>query len=56
MCHKQQKSPTAETVGDSHLDIKSYPNVTPSVDSALLAESIHVRFCFFRGHKEGGKQ
>ena len=56
MCHKRQKSPTAEAVGDSQLDIKVYPNVLPFVNSAFAAQAVHVRFRIFAGHSEGGKQ
>ena len=56
--HKRQKSPTAETaetVGDSQLNIKVYLKVRPLVDSALTAEAVHVCFCIFAGHNEGSE-
>jgi hypothetical protein len=54
MCHKRQKSPTAETVGDSMLDIEIYPNVTPFVDSALAAQAVHERLRILkRNHQRG---
>ena len=56
MCRKRQKSPTAETVGDSGLDIKVYPNVLPFVNSAFTAQAVHVRFRIFACHKECRKQ
>ena len=56
MCHKRQKSPTAETVGDSQLDIKVYPNIFPFMNSAFIADAIHVRFCIFEGYEKRGKQ
>ena len=56
MCHKRQKSPTAEMVGDSQLDIKVYLNVRPFVDSAFTAHAVHVRFCIFAGYEERREQ
>ena len=56
MCRKRQKSPTAETVGDSQLDIKVYPNVFPFVNSAFTAQAVHVRFRIFVSYNECGKQ
>ena len=56
MCRKRQKSPTAETVGDSGLDIKVYPNVFPFVNSAFTAQAVHVRFRILVSYKECGKQ
>ena len=56
MCHKRQKSPTAEAVGDSGLDIKVYPNVFPLMNSALTAHAVHVRFCIFAGYEERREQ
>ena len=44
MYHKRQKSPTAETVGDSQLDIKVYPNVLPFVFAAFIAQAVQIRF------------
>ena len=56
MCHKRQKSPTAEAVGDSQLNIKVYPNVLPFVNSAFTAHAVQIRFCIFAGYEERGKQ
>ena len=56
MCHKRQKSPTAEAVGDSGLDIKVYPNVLPFVNSAFTAQAVHIRFRIFVSYKECRKQ
>lgn len=56
MCHKRQKSPTAETVGDSQLDIKVYPNVIPLMNSAFGAIAVHIRFRIFASYKESRKQ
>ena len=56
MCRKRQKSPTAETVGDSQLDIKVYPNVFPFVNSAFIAHAVQIRFRIFACHKECRKQ
>ena len=56
MCHKRQKSPTAEAVGDSQLDIKVYPNVFPLMNSAFTAHAVHVRFCIFAGYEERREQ
>ena len=56
MYHKRPKSPTAETVGDSRLDIKGYPNVFPFVNSAFIAHAVHVRFCIFAGYEERREQ
>ena len=56
MCRKRQKSPTAETVGDSGLDIKVYPNVFPFVNSAFIAHAVQIRFCIFAGYEKRRKQ
>ena len=53
---KRQKSPTAETVGDSGLDIKVHPNVFPFVNSAVIAHAVQIRFRIFACHKECRKQ
>ena len=42
MCRKRQKSPTAETVGDSGLDIRFYPNICyAAVNCADPSTSFH---------------
>ena len=51
-----KKSPTAVAVGDSQLDIKVYPNVLPFVNSAFIAQAVHVRFRIFACHKKRRKQ
>ena len=51
-----KQSPTAETVGDSGLDIKVYPNVLPFVNFAFTAQAVHVRFRIFVSYKECRKQ
>ena len=51
-----KQSPTAETVGDSQLDIKVYPNVLPFVNSAFIAQAVQIRFRIFACHKECRKQ
>ena len=56
MCRKRQKSPTAETVGESQLDIKVYPNVIPFVHYAFIAQAVQIRFRIFACHKECRKQ
>ena len=56
MCHKRQKTSTAEAVGDSQLDIKVYPNVFPFVNSAFTAQAVYVRFRIFVSYKECRKQ
>ena len=56
MCHKRQKSPTAEAVGDSGLDIKVYPDVFPLMNSAFTAHAVQIRFRIFACHKECRKQ
>ena len=55
MCHKRQKSPTAEAVGDSGLNIKVYPNVLPFVNSAFNAHAVQKRFRILGGHSEGSE-
>ena len=51
-----KQSPTAETVGDSGLDIKVYPDVFPLMNSAFTAHAVHVRFCIFAGYEERREQ
>ena len=51
-----KQSPTAETVGDSQLNIKVYPNALPFMNSAFIAHAVQIRFRIFACHKECRKQ
>ena len=51
-----KQSPTAETVGDSQLDIKVYPNVLPFVNSAFIAHTVQIRFRIFAGYEKRREQ